>query len=107
MVAAYARRRDLLVEAVNRAPGMSCHKPEGAFYLYPNVAGCLGKTTSGGRHLDTDEDLSMALLEEAHLAVVHGAAFGMSPYLRMSYATSEDVIQEAGARIVEFCERLH
>ncbi len=67
------------MEALNRAPGMQCHKPEGAFYVYPSVAGCLGKTTPGGRRIDTDEDFALALLEEKHVALVHGAAFGMSP----------------------------
>ena len=107
MVASYARRRDMVVDALNRAPGMLCHKPEGAFYVYPNVAGCLGKTTPAGRLLQSDEDVSMALLEEAHVAVVHGAAFGMSPYLRISYATGDDDLREACTRIVTFCERLH
>jgi aspartate aminotransferase len=106
MVAAYARRRDLVVDALNRAPGMVCHKPEGAFYVFPSVAGCLGRTTRAGKMLRTDEDVSMALLEEAHVAVVHGAAFGMSPYLRISYATGEADLREACARIVDFCERL-
>ncbi len=106
MVEAYARRRDLVVEALNRAPGMVCHKPAGAFYVYPDVAGCIGKTTPGGRAIRTDEDLSMALLEEAHVAVVHGAAFGMSPYLRVSYATGDADLREACERIVSFCEAL-
>ena len=104
--AAYAARRDLIMQALNQAQGMSCHKPEGAFYAYPNVAGCLGKTTPAGRRLETDEDLALALLEEAHVATVHGAAFGMSPYLRLSYATGDDAIREAGARIVAFCASL-
>jgi aspartate aminotransferase len=107
MVAAYQRRRDLVVEALNRAPGMICHKPEGAFYVYPNIAGCLGKTTQAGRRLDSDEDFAMALLEEAQVAIVHGAAFGMSPYLRISYATGDDDLRDACARIVTFCEALH
>ena len=107
MVAAYQRRRDLVVEALNRAPGVICHKPEGAFYVYPNIAGCLGKTTAAGRRIDTDEDFAMALLEEAHVAIVHGAAFGMSPYLRISYATGDDDLNAACARIVTFCEALH
>ena len=106
MVAAYQRRRDLVVEALNRAPGMVCHKPEGAFYVYPNIAGCLGKTTAAGRHIDSDQDFAMALLEEAHVAIVHGAAFGMSPYVRISYATGDDDLREACARIVTFCESL-
>ncbi len=107
MVAAYQRRRDLVVEALNRAPGIVCHKPEGAFYVYPNIAGCLGKTTAGGRVIRSDEDFSMALLEEGHVAIVHGAAFGMSPYLRISYATGDEDLREACARIVSFCEGLH
>ena len=107
MVAAYQRRRDLVVDALNRAPGMVCHRPEGAFYVYPNVAGCLGKSTQAGRHLATDEHVAMALLEEAHVALVHGAAFGMSPYLRISYATNDADLQEACTRIVAFCEGLH
>ncbi|HYZ62995.1 MAG TPA: pyridoxal phosphate-dependent aminotransferase [Acetobacteraceae bacterium] len=106
MIAAYARRRDLVVDALNRAPGIACHKPGGAFYVYPNVAGCLGKTTPSGKRLETDEDLAMALLEEAHVAVVHGQAFGMSPYLRISYATGEAELAEACARIVAFCQAL-
>jgi len=107
MVAAYASRRDLVVAALNQAPGLICHKPEGAFYVYPNVAGCLGKTTPAGRLIHTDEDLAMALLEEAQIAIVHGAAFGMSPYLRISYATGHDDLREACRRIVAFCEALH
>ena len=107
MIAAYAARRDLVVDALNRAPGLVCHKPQGAFYVYPNVAGCLGKTTAGGRTIGTDEDLAMAMLEEAHVAVVQGAAFGMSPYLRISYATGEADLREACGRIVEFCQALH
>ena len=107
MVAAYAARRDLVVAALNQAPGIVCHKPQGAFYVYPNVAGCLGKTSGGGRVIGSDEDLAMALLEEAHVAVVHGRAFGMSPYLRISYATGDDDLREACARIVAFCQKLH
>jgi aspartate aminotransferase len=103
---AYARRRDLVVEALNRAPGITCHKPEGAFYVFPNVAGCLGKTTPAGTRIGTDQDFVMALLEEAHVAVVHGAAFGMSPYVRISYATGDADLKEGCERIVGFCERL-
>ena len=106
MAAAYARRRDLVVEALSRAPGITCHKPEGAFYVFPNIAGCLGKTTPGGKRLLTDEDFALALLEEAHVAVVHGEAFGMSPYVRISYATGDADLAEACARIVSFCEGL-
>ena len=106
MQAAYRRRRDLVVEALNRAPGVQCHKPEGAFYVYPSIAGCLGKTTAGGRLLETDEDFALALLEEKHVALVHGKAFGMSPYLRISYATGDDALREACGRIIAFCTAL-
>ena len=106
MQAAYKRRRDLVVEALNRAPGMQCHRPAGAFYVYPSVAGCLGKVTGGGRRLETDEDFALALLEEQHVAVVHGRAFGMSPYLRISYATGDAALTTACERIVAFCEGL-
>jgi len=106
MAAAYHRRRDLVIDALAEAPGMACHRPEGAFYVYPNVAGCLGKTTPAGTRLDTDEDFALALLEEQHVAVVHGAAFGMSPYVRISYATDDASLIEACRRIVAFCAGL-
>ena len=64
---------------LNACSGINCHKPEGAFYVFPNVAGCLGKTTAGGRKLATDQDVCMALLEEAHVATVHGAAYRHEP----------------------------
>jgi aspartate aminotransferase len=102
----YRRRRDLVVAALNAAPGMSCHRPQGAFYVYPNIAGCLAKTTAGGTLLQTDEDFALALLQERHVAVVHGAAFGMSPYLRISYATDEATLDEACRRIARFCAEL-
>jgi aspartate aminotransferase len=107
MADAYRRRRDLVVEGLNAAPGIVCHKPEGAFYVYPDIAGCLGRTTAAGTKLETDEDFAMALLNEQHVAVVHGAAFGMSPYLRISYATSDDLLAEACKRIQAFCAGLH
>ncbi len=105
-VATYRRRRDLVVDALNKAPGIVCHRPEGAFYVYPSVAGCLGKTTPGGARIETDEDFALALLAEQHVAVVHGAAFGMSPYIRISYATDEASLAEAMARIGAFCAGL-
>ena len=104
--AAYRRRRDLVVDALNQAPGVLCHRPEGAFYVYPNIAGCLGKTTPAGARIDTDEDFALALLEEQHVALVHGGAFGMSPYLRISYATDDATLTEACARIQAFCAAL-
>ena len=104
--AAYRRRRDMVVEMLNRAPGMACHWPEGAFYVYPSVAGCLGKTSAGGARIETDEDFALALLAEQHVAVVQGAAFGMSPYVRISYATDDASLQEAMERIQAFCAGL-
>jgi aspartate aminotransferase len=98
----YRRRRDFCVDALNAMPGVSCHKPEGAFYLFPNIAGCLGKTTAAGRMLDTDADFAEALLEEKYVALVQGASFGMSPYLRISYATDDDSLHRAMARMAEF-----
>ncbi len=104
--AAYARRRNLVVDALNQAPGIRCHRPEGAFYVYPNIAGCIGKTTPAGKMLETDADFALALLEERHVALVHGAAFGMSPYLRISYATDDASLTEACSRIQAFCSSL-
>jgi aspartate aminotransferase len=104
--AIYKARRDLVVELLNQAEGVSCHKPEGAFYIFPNIAGCLGKTSRGGRRIETDTDFALALLEEKHVATVQGAAYGMSPYLRISYATDTASLREACARIQEFCWEL-
>ena len=106
MGAAYRRRRDLVVDALNQAPGIQCHRPEGAFYVYPNVAGCLGRTTAAGTVLHTDEDFALALLAEQHVALVHGRAFGMSPYVRISYETDDASLTEACARIQAFCQGL-
>lgn len=104
--AIYRRRRDLVVAMLNSAPGIVCRKPEGAFYVYPNVGGCLGRRTPGGRLLETDQDFALALLEEAHVAVVHGRGFGMSPYVRLSYATNEKDLTEACTRIATFAASL-
>jgi aspartate aminotransferase len=101
--AEYRARRDFVVAELNRAPGIVCHKPEGAFYVFPSVAGCLGKTTPAGTRLETDTDFALALLEEAHVGVVQGAAYGMSPYIRISYATGMDELREAMGRIQGFC----
>ena len=106
MGAAYHRRRDLVVDALNQAPGIQCHRPEGAFYVYPSVAGCLGRTTAAGTVLHTDKDFALALLAEQHVALVHGRAFGMSPYVRISYATDDASLTEACARIQTFCRGL-
>ncbi|MFC0407995.1 pyridoxal phosphate-dependent aminotransferase [Roseomonas elaeocarpi] len=103
---AYRERRDLALSILAEAPGLHCHKPEGAFYLYPNVAGCLGRTSHGGRLIQTDADLAMALLEEKHVGTVAGSAYGVSPYLRLSYATDTATLTEACGRIVAFCKDL-
>ncbi|BDG73438.1 pyridoxal phosphate-dependent aminotransferase [Roseomonas fluvialis] len=104
--AIYKQRRDLVVDMLNAAPGIACHKPEGAFYVFPNIAGCLGKTTKGGKRIQTDTDFALALLEEKYVAAVQGAAYGMSPYLRISYATDTESLREACARIQDFCREL-
>ena len=102
----YRDRRDLVVSLLNRIPGITCHKPEGAFYVFPNISGCIGKTTERGRRLKTDADFISALLEEQHVAAVHGGAYGMSPYFRISYATDTETLKEGCRRIASFCEGL-
>ncbi len=104
--AIYRERRDLCVDQLNRAPGLRCHRPEGAFYVYPSCAGAIGRRTAGGRRLDTSADFASALLEEEGVAVVHGTAFGLDPYFRISYATATDLLEEACRRIIRFCEHL-
>jgi aspartate aminotransferase len=100
---AFVERRDLVVSMLNQAGGVSCPRPQGAFYVYPSIAGVIGKTTAGGKLIKTDEDFATALLEEETLAVVHGAAFGMSPCFRISYATSNAELEESCNRIQRFC----
>ena len=102
----YQKRRDEVVTMLRAAPGITCHKPEGAFYVFPNIAGCIGKTSKGGRKIDTDTAFVTALLEEKHVATVQGAAYGMSPYFRISYATDVASIREGCGRIQEFCREL-
>ncbi len=97
--AIYKARRDRVVDALNAMPGITCHRPEGAFYVYPNIAGCIGRTTPAGKKLANDEDFALACLEEAHVALVAGVAFGMSPYLRISYATDDESLDEAMRRM--------
>jgi len=104
--AIYRARRDLVVELLNQIAGIRCHRPEGAFYVFPSVAGLIGKSTPAGRQLAGDEDVTYALLDEAHVAVVQGSAFGMSPYIRISTATSEAKLIAACGRIAEFCGKL-
>jgi aspartate aminotransferase len=104
--AVYMERRDLVVELLNRAPGIRCHRPEGAFYVYPSCAGAIGRRTPKGAVLGTSADFAAKLLEDEGVAVVHGTAFGLDPYFRISYATSTAQLEEACHRIIRFCERL-
>ena len=104
--AAFKRRRDLVVAMLNEADGISCITPEGAFYVYPSCAGCIGKSTPDGTLIDSDEAFATALLEAEGVAVVHGAAFGLSPFFRISYATSDENLTEACTRIQRFCTSL-
>ena len=99
----FRKRRDLVLSLLAQAPGLSCTKPHGAFYVYPSCAGLIGKTSPAGKKLASDQDVVAALLEEEGVAVVPGAAFGLSPFFRISYATSEDMLEEAGRRIQRFC----
>jgi len=104
--AIFKQRRDLVVSMLNQATGIECPTPEGAFYVYPSCKGCMGKTTPKGKTLENDEDFVTALLEEEGVAVVHGAAFGLSPFFRISYATSTEALEEACMRIQRFCSGL-
>ncbi len=103
---AFQRRRNLVVEMLNAAPGIVCPKPEGAFYVYPDISGCIGKTSPAGVKITDDETFATALLEEAGVAVVFGSAFGVSPNFRVSYATSDEVLSKACTRIQQFCAGL-
>jgi aspartate aminotransferase len=102
----FQRRRDLVVSLLNEAPGVSCPVPEGAFYVYPSIAGCIGKTAPDGTLITDDETFCRALLEATGVAVVFGAAFGVSPNFRVSYATSDEELTTACTRIREFCAAL-
>ncbi len=103
---AFRERRDLVVSLLNDAPGLDCPTPEGAFYVYPDASGLIGKKTPGGKVIETDEDLTGYFLEEARVAAVHGGAFGLSPGFRISYATSNDILEEACRRIQSACAAL-
>ncbi len=96
-------RRDLVVSMLNQAKGINCPSPEGAFYVYPSCAGLIGKTSPSGKVIETDEDFVTELLETEGVAVVHGSAFGLGPNFRISYATSEELLEEACKRIQRFC----
>lgn len=98
---AFQKRRDLVVGMLNAIPGVTCPTPEGAFYVYPDLSGVIGRTTPKGELLDTDEKIVGYLLDEGRVAAVHGGAFGLSPALRISYATSDDLLRTACERIGE------
>ncbi len=102
----FKQRRDLVVSMLNQANGISCPRPEGAFYVFPSCAGTMGRTTAKGARLATDEDFVTALLEEEGVAVVQGSAFGLGPHFRISYATSNQALEDACARIQRFCAAL-
>jgi len=102
----FEERRDLVVSMLNQANGIECSKPEGAFYVYPSIRKLIGKKTQSGKVIATDEDFAGELLEAEGVAVVHGAAFGMSPFFRISYATSNKLLEEACNRIQRFCGNL-
>tara|TARA_B110001454_G_scaffold208832_1_gene221728 strand:+ start:257 stop:1459 length:1203 start_codon:yes stop_codon:yes gene_type:complete len=104
--AAFKKRRDMVVAMLNDAPGLDCPVPEGAFYVYPDASGLMGKTTPKGQKITTDEELIGYFLDEAKVAAVHGGAFGLSPAFRISYATSEEVLKKACTRIQEACSAL-
>jgi len=103
---AFEMRRDLVVSMLNQATGIRCPNPEGAFYVYPSIEGLIGKTTKAGVIIDGDETFTTELLNAEGVAVVQGTAFGLSPYFRISYATSEKVLEEACGRIQRFCASL-
>ena len=104
--ALFQKRRDLVVAMLNAAKGITCPTPEGAFYVYPDISGCIGKTTASGKLITNDEDFATYLLEDTGVAVVFGAAFGLSPNFRVSYATSDNILDEACTRIQRFCAAL-
>ncbi|AWZ01521.1 aspartate aminotransferase [Rhodobiaceae bacterium] len=104
--AVFKERRDLVVSMLNQATGLKCPTPEGAFYVYPSCEGLIGKKTPEGKVIESDEDFAIALIEAEGVSVVHGAAFGLSPFFRISYATSTEALTEACERIQRFCASL-
>ena len=103
---AFVRRRNLVVNLINSIDGLSCLTPQGAFYVYPSCEGVLGKETPEMKKISNDEDFMTYLLESEGIAGVHGAAFGLSPYFRLSYAISDEILKDACARIKRACEKL-
>ena len=103
----FLKRRDMVVEELNKIQGISCLTPQGAFYVYPNCSGIIGKVTPKGNEISNDEDFMNYLLESEGVAGVHGAAFGLSPYFRLSYATNDKILKEACERIKKACDNLN
>lgn len=101
--AIYRQRRDFVLDKLAGIDGLTCHKPEGAFYIFPSIAGLIGKTSKSGRKIETDADFVMGLVDEQHVATVQGGAYGMSPFFRISYATSMEKLADGCARIAQFC----
>jgi aspartate aminotransferase len=99
----FEQRRDLVVSMLNQAAGLACPTPEGAFYVFPSCAGLIGKTAPSGRAIAGDSDFATELLEAEGVSVVFGAAFGLSPFFRISYATSNALLEDACTRIQRFC----
>ncbi len=104
--AAFKARRDMVVDMLNAADGLTCMRPEGAFYVYPSCAGVIGRKTSDGKTIATSADFAGYLLDSVGVAVVFGAAFGLDPYFRISYAAADETLKEACARIQEACRAL-
>ncbi|HLG88059.1 MAG TPA: pyridoxal phosphate-dependent aminotransferase [Alphaproteobacteria bacterium] len=104
--AVFKERRDLVVGMLNQANGLTCHRPEGAFYVFPSCAGTIGKKTSTGQEIKTDQDFTNYLLETVGVSVVHGSAFGFAPYFRISYATATEKLEDACRRIQKACGEL-
>jgi aspartate aminotransferase len=104
--AKFERRRDLVVSMLNQVNGIRCPRPDGAFYVYPDASGLIGKSTPDGRKIDSDAALIDYFLVDARVAAVHGAAFGLSPAFRVSYATSEELLTKACERIQTACAAL-
>jgi aspartate aminotransferase len=103
----FKERRDLVVSMLNQAKGITCHRPEGAFYVFPSCAGVIGKKTPQGKVLETDTDFVTYLLESEGVAVVQGSAFGLAPFFRISYATATEALEEACKRIQRACGALN
>ena len=103
---AFEERRDLVISMLNQATGISCPVPEGAFYVYPSIAQCIGKTAPSGNKIESDGDFVRELLDSVGVAVVHGSAFGLGPNFRVSYAASVENLTNACEKIQEFCNSL-